>query len=665
MRSNPRTVDPEGFRTRLAVVLLACVFASVVAVGAAAVAAFDRAVGPELSNRTRLIGVIVRAEVQRAAEAGIPLNSIAGLDRYLSETLEKFREVERISVATSSGQSVAVVERRDAAPILPRADRGEAIAARQATFVLPVIDGNRLVGEIHVDISPRFMQTRMRDVFLGVMVLSLVATLVALELALAIAATSVGKPLERVLQLVREQCEGDFRRRIRLAGVGGLRRAALRLNDHAEDLATRLRALPEAARARVPSTLDAKLATRRPSLLRLSDVGDIRLAMFIFVFATEIAAAFLPLYARQAERPAWLPPELASAAPLAAFLVVAALIAPFGGTLASRFGARRLFLAAVPLGVLALGGMAASTTVVGVMIWRGVTAMSYLLATIACQVYAIRAAGEGSGARAFGAYNAVIYGGIFCGAAMGGVIAGRFGFEAALVCGSAIALAAGALGFSSLRGDAGDAVGAGGAQIAGLKSRRVFGLRFVALLLGVTVPMNAATAIFVWYLAPLILAGSGSGPAEIARVVMLYYLATVVFGPMVARHADGRTGQVALVALGAAGSGAALLSLTVWDGFWGVVSAVAGLGLGHAMMRAPSYSLAVRITRGSGRALSALRGIERLGAFAGLAASALLLGDVGALASVRALGILVLCGVVLYLVVEGARQEWANPKEGR
>ena len=659
---SPRSV--EGFRTQLAVVLLAGVFASVVAAGAAAVAAFDRAVGPELSNRTRLIGVIVRAEVQRAAEAGIPLDAIPGLDRYLSVTLEKFREVERISVSASSGQSVAVAERLDAAPILPRAEVGEANAPRQAAFVLPVIDGNRLVGEIRVEISPRFVQTRMRDVFHDVMVLSLVATLVALELALAVAAHSVGKPLERVLQLIREQSEGDFRRRIPLAGVGGLRRAALRLNDHAEDLAARLAALSEAARARVSGTLEVKLATGRPLMLRLSDVGDIRLAMFAFVVATEIAAAFLPLYAGQLERPAWLPPELASAAPLAAFLVVAALIAPIGGALASRFGARRLFLTAVPLGVLALGGMAASTTVVGVMIWRGVTAMSYLLATIACQVYAIRAAGAGSGGRAFSAYNAVIYGGVFCGAAMGGVIAGRFGFEAALLCGSAIALAAGAIGFSSLSGEAGDAVAETGAQSAGPQWRRVFELRFVALLLGVTIPMNAATAIFVWYLAPLILAGAGSGAAEIARVVMLYYLATVAFGPLVARVNDGRAGQITLVALGAAISGAALLSLPVWGGFWGVVSAVAGLGLGHAMMRAPSYSLAVRITEGSGGALSALRGIERLGALAGLAFSALYLGHVGALASVRTLGILVLCGAVLYVVVEGAR-EWAKSREGR
>jgi len=287
------------------------------------------------------------------------------------------------------------------------------------------------------------------------------------------------------------------------------------------------------------------------------------------------------------------------------------------------------------------------------------------LATIACQTYAIRAAGDAFGARAFGAYNAVIYGGIFCGAAMGGVIAGRFGFEAAFACGAVIALAAGALGFSSLSGEAGDPVVAATGQTAGLHARLVFDLRFLALLLCVPVPMNAATAIFVWYLAPLILAGAGSGPAEIARVVMLYYLATVVFGPLVSRLADGRTGQLALVALGAAGSGAALLTLTVWGGFWGVVTAVAGLGLGHAMMRAPSYALAVRITGGSGRALSALRGIERLGAFAGLAASALLLGDVGALASVRALGILVLCGIVLYLVAEAAGRERVNRRRER
>jgi hypothetical protein len=135
---------------------------------------------------------------------------------------------------------------------------------------------------------------------------------------------------------------------------------------------------------------------------------------------------------------------------------------------------------------------------------------------------------------------------------------------------------------------------------------------------------------------------------------MLYYLAVVLFGPMVASLSDSRIGPMPLVVFGALASGAALLSLTAWSGFWAVVAAVAGLGLGHTLLRAPLYALVLRITGGPGAGLSALRLIERIGAILGLAASALLLGDIGAESSVRALGIAVLSGVVFYGIVETA-----------
>jgi predicted MFS family arabinose efflux permease len=649
---NARGLDRAGLRTRLIGMLVAMVTASVVAVGAAAIAAFDRAVEPELANRTRLIGSIVRSELQRALELGIPFDAIAGLDRYLSETLEKFEEVDRISVTTVSGRTVAVVERPTAPSIFQRTDLGEVIAFRRTAFVLPILLGNRLVGEITVEISPLFVQTRLRDVFLDVMVIALVAALVALELVLAVAVTSVGKPLDRVFRLLGEQREGNFLHRIRPGGLGGLGRAAVRLNDHAEDLAERLIALPAAVRSRIGATMDARIAEGRPLRLRLSDINDIRLALFLFSVATEIAAAFLPLYARAAARPAWLSPELAAAAPLVLYLVVVAMLSPFGGALARRFGARRLFLASVPPTVLALAAMGFSGSVAGITLWRGVLAVFYATATIACQEYAIRAATDRGSARPVGAFVAVVYGGVFCGSALGGVLAGRFGFEAAFVSGAAITVLSGVLGMVAMRGRAGDPETAPTPSPDGSAPQRWFSARFLALLLGIAVPMNAATAIFIWYLTPLILAASGSGPAEIARVVMLYYLAVVLFGPTVASLSDGRIGPVPLVVSGALASGAALLSLTVWSGFWAVVAAVAGLGLGHTLLRAPLYALALRITGGPGAGLSALRLIERLGAMLGLTASALLLADIGAESSIRALGIAVLSGVALYAIVE-------------
>ena len=652
MTARARGLDRDGLRARLIGMLVAMVTASVVVVGAAAVTAFDRAVEPELANRTQLIGSIVRGEIQRALEVGIPFDAIVGLDRYLSETLEKFEEVDRISVTTVSGQTVAFVERSTAASIFERADLGEVIAFRQTAFASSILDGNQLVGEVTVEVSPLFVQTRLRDVFLDVMVIALVAMFVALELALAVAMTSVGKPLERVFRLLSEQREGNFLHRIRPGGLGGLGRAAARLNDHVEDLVERLASLPAAVRLRIETTMDARIADGRPLELRLSDINDIRLALFLFSVATEIAAAFLPLYAGAATRPEWLSAELAAAAPLVVYLVAVAALSPFGAALARRFGARRLFLASVPPTVLALAVIGFSGDVVGITFWRGVMAVFYATATIACQEYAIRAAPDRGSARSVGAFVAVIYGGVFCGSALGGLLAGRFGFEAAFVSGAAIAVLSGVLGLFAMRGRAGDPEPAPAPSPDGPSPRPRLGARFHALLLGIAVPMNAATAIFVWYLTPLVLAASGSGPAEIARVVMLYYLAVVLFGPMVARLSDGRIGPLPLVITGALASSAALLSLTVWGGFWAVVVAVAGLGLGHTLMRAPLHVLALSSAGGASAGLSALRLIERIGAILGLAASALLLGDIGAENCIRALGIAVLTGVTLYAIVE-------------
>lgn len=645
-----RGLERDRFRNGLIGMVAAMVTASILAVGAFAVGAFDRAVEPELTNRTRLIGLIVRSEIQHALELGIPFDAIVGLDRYLSEILVNFDEVDSISVTSTSGQTIAAIKRPAPPSTLGQTLFGEIIAFRQPTFALSILEGNERVGEIVVEINPLFIQTRLRDVFLDVMVIALIATLVALELALAVAVASVGKPLDRVFRLLNEQREGNFLHRIRPGGLGGLARAAVRLNDHADDLAERLTALPTAVRSRIASTTDAKVAEGRPLRLRLSDIGDIRMTLFLFSVGTEIATAFLPLFARDAARPAWLPAELAAAAPLLLYLFAVAMVSPFSGALVRRFGPRRLFLASVPPAVLALAAMGFSDSVAGITLWRGVMAVFYATATIACQEYAVRASAGRASTRPFSAFVTVVYGGVFCGSALGGVLAGRFGFAAAFIAGAAITFLAGVLAMIVMRGRAGDPAAA--APLARHAPKRWAETRFLALLFGIAVPMNAATAIFIWYLTPLILAASGSGPAEIARIVMLYYLSAVLLGPTIVRVSEGRISPVVLVVSGALASGGVLLSLTLWSGFWAVATAVVGLGLSHTVLRAPLYALAAGNIGDSDTRLGALRMIERVGAILGLATSALLLNDIGAEISIRALGFAVLSGVALYAIVE-------------
>jgi hypothetical protein len=651
MKLGRRLIDPAAMRTRLTAALAMILTLSILALGLVSMVAFDRSVEPELTNRTRLIGTIIRSNVQRGLDLGIPLERLEGLQRYLTETLQKFAEVDRISITTASGITVAEVQSPTGPSVLQRIGLGNVAVVGQSAFLLPILAGNQSVGTITIEVSPQFVETRLREVFLDVLVIALVAILLALELALVVAGNSVSKPLERVLRLLHEQGERNFLHRIRPKGLSGLGRISVRLNDQAEDLAERLASLPATARARLADALGARISNGRPVQLRLSSFTDIRLTLFLFSLATEIAAAFLPIYALGAERPGWLSPELAAAVPLIAYLVAVAALSPFGGHLARRFGPRRLFLIAVPSTALALLAMAWSDSLLLIAFWRALIGVFYALATIACQEYALRAAGQGGSARAAGAVVAVVFGGVFCGSALGGVVAGRFGFEAALVVGASIALGSGLLALLTMSGTAGDAAEGTGSGRRKTNPGPSGGRAFLTLLLGIAAPLNASTAIFVWYLTPLMLAALGHGPADIARVVMLYYLAIVLLSPVAAQLADAKVGPVALLVAGSVGAGLSLLSLNISEGIWGIAAAVAGLGLSHTLIRAPQYAMAASLTEGSPRGLSALRLVERLGALLGLGVCAFSLPFVGAEPLLSGLAVVVLTGSAVFAIV--------------
>jgi predicted MFS family arabinose efflux permease len=220
------------------------------------------------------------------------------------------------------------------------------------------------------------------------------------------------------------------------------------------------------------------------------------------------------------------------------------------------------------------------------------------------------------------------------------------------VTGAVIAALSGILGMLVMQGRAGDPEVKVKASREVFATRRIFNSRFLALLFGIAVPMNASAAIFIWYLTPMILSLEGSGTAEIARVVMLYYLAIVLFGPLAAKISDNRLGPKTLMLCGALASTAALMLLLLWSGFWAVTVAVVGLGLGHTMIRPSLYTLVLRMTEGPGVGLDTLRLIERIGAILGLAASAMLLGDRGMDSSLVMLSALLGAGLLLYVTID-------------
>jgi len=649
MKVHDSNFSRKSFRVRLSAILFVVIAASVLTIGTATIIIFDRAVEPELSKRTRLIASIAREDIQRALDIGINLNEIVGLERYLVGILHKFNEVERIAVSNVSGKVLSAAVGQLPSASKEKSYLGEVFTFSQASFKLPILDGNKTVGDITIEISPLFVPSRIQSVLMDVTVIAMIAILIALESVLAVAIASVDKPLTRIHVLLEEQRNNRFLHTIRHGNGGALSRVAARLNDRAFDLASRSRGLSGNTRSRMNNKLGTVIAEHVPVRLRLSDVADIRLTLFLFSAATEISTSFLPIYARDAARPIWLNSEFAAAAPILMYLFALAALSPFGGKLSRRFGARNLFIVSVPPTVLALSMMGWSNSVLEITFWRGVLALSYATATIACQEFAVRASGVNSNSAGISAYIAVIFAGVLCGSAMGGVISGRFGFEAAFFTGAFLATVAGLTSCFSMRGRAGDPVSAWTSADNTVHETASFGMSYWTLVTGVAAPMSATVAIFIWYLTPLMLSELALSPADIARVVMLYYLCTVVLGPLFSHFTKTPKQMAVLVICGALISVLALYSLNFWQGVWAIVFSVTVLGFGHAAIRIPLYVLALNAGGGQTSCLTPMRLVERCGAAVGLAISALLLNNLDVEFIVQALAVAVLFGIVLFV----------------
>jgi MFS family permease len=609
------SVNRESLRLRLVAVLTLVVVMTVAAMSLVVVMTFSTAVTPELESRTRLIGATVRSDLQRVLQLGIPLAAAGGIEAFLEDAVAPFPEVQRVAVLTPGGVVVTEVVREN----LTLANEGggllSLIGVGSTKFALPIIVGNRLVGQVEVESSPQFIRTQLQDIFLNVSALSFLVILVGVEVAILAAAVRVWKPYGRMFRLLREQSQGRFVTVARVSGPAQLSRTIGHLNEHVRDLARR-------------RDRDGAKYIRR---LRLSDVVDMRLALLIYVIGAEITAAFLPLYGENASRAIWMSAETAAALPAGAFLVGVAVLSPFASGLARRFGARRLFVFASVLTAVALAALALAQSIIAIAVARCIVAVLYAIATISCQQYALeaqsetRAVQEIAGGSASASYYAMIFGGLVGGSALGGIVSSLFSYEAAIFLGAGLVLTSTVIALVFMDGAAGRLKPTTEGSASPIRLSNAVRMRLIILIGIIGAPVAATTAISAWYLTPLLLSASGHSTSEIGRVVMLYYLMLVVVGPA-ANAAFGR-GENAVLSLivGTIISATVLFIQDLSAGILGYAFAMAGLGIGHALIRTPLLSAVIDISGAATGPVNILRGVERLGGLVGLAAGSVLL----------------------------------------
>ena len=629
---------------RLVPIAALLILGSAAILGATTLAAVNRSIEPELAARTNLIGTVVSDNVQRAVEAGVPLDGLVGAESYFGEMLQRLPEVAYIAVAT--GRIVLEAGNRIDPYLAPPRERKDVRSH-------PILHDGKEIAYVVIDIDPGFIAKRFRDVFLDMLVVVLVTVIVAFELMVLLTSGSLTASLDRLQRLAAMQAAGDFTMRVAHGARGAVDRMTAVLVGRAERLNTRL------------GRAAGGLVT-----LRVRHLTDVRLPVFLLAAANELPLSFMPIYTRAAENPwLWLDPNVVISLPLAGYLLAVLLSAPYAGALAQRWGRRRLITLAGILTLLANIGLFLATTVPEIVLSRTATGVGYILVMLACQDYALEIAPATERDRTLGAFTSVLLGGIFCGTALGAMLADRLGqsnvflVSAALVAVSALLFLHFLVPRDSGEGAAASRVPAPLRLLAPLRN-----VRFALLVFGISIPASVLLQAFVSFLVALTLDQIGISTADIGRTLMTYFIAAALFSTLAGRAAErGVPGEIIALS-GQLLAGCALLLAAAWQGQIAMLGAALGAGIGHGLVRSTQVSIAVTLAEtelrhvGPTAVLGALRAWERGGGLIGLLAVAALIGALGYTGAIALVAIWTLAGAVAYAAVAGPaiRRIWSQ-----
>lgn len=639
---------------------------------------FSRGLIPEMDKKAEAIGRDLGRSIERAVGYGIPLDRLEGMAPFFAPVLGANPELRHLAVTDAEGRLLFVegVEGEALSVALGRAgfrpDQSAAGKVDTDDFIdmaVPLTVKGARVGHIHVGVEQNYVAGRLKEILVDLGVVTLVAILAAAEILLFVVTFNVTGPMRVVAAVMERVRRGDFTAAAGIATedeVGRFVRSfngAIRLADQ---LYRRLEAyIDEVKTAHFDPGVVEKvkdIESRVRFLFRFAPAGrqevvnehqatDIRLPLFLFVFAEEISRSFMPLYLRDIQAPIpGLSPEMVIALPIALFMLVIALASPPAALMAARVGARRVFLVGLVPATIGFVMSALAVSIYDMILWRMLTALGYAFITMACQGYIAQVTKQQSRARGLGVYvGAVLTAGV-CGTGIGGVLAERVGYRATFMVAALLTVITAVLIWRLL--DQVHPPEAGAGRPAPRKRdflRLLRNWRFSALVVFAAIPAKIALTGFLFFLVPLTLSrGPDMDLGDLARIMMGYPISVVLLSPLAARLTDRMGRKAVLPAIsGLLGGGALLLPLAI-EPVQALPLAILLLGVSHGLSAAPQLAIIpdlcwteCRII-GQTNVLAFLRLTERIGSVVGPLLAAALIPAFGNEGAIIALGWVVL-----------------------
>ena len=575
------------------------------------------------------IGLSVVAVIEKAFSFGVPFERMVDVERYLETVKQDNPELDYLIVLDRNGtprystELRAIEGRSVLLGALSRWAESESVAHAGQYFnmAIPIKLNYRPIGWLHIGERSNFIAKLMWDIAFDILAVLVVAILVAFELLRLMLAAAFTSPLRAMQEVLADASRGDFRQYLPRDFFGGIGRLNRAINTSLDAINERARALHAAGKEVLAGNLFDVNNARQ--VLRVNAVENIGWPFFLLIFSESLSLSFFPIFVSQFVDPnSSVSQSIVIGLPITVFMLVWAVTMPYAGACCDRIGFRKAFGLGALITTLGLILTAFAESMLQLLLWRSLTAIGYGLVYVTTQAYITAHFPPTERTRGQALFLSTFFAGSLCGAAIGGILVDRLGFEKTFLLSGGLSAVA---SFYVLRFMSKTAVQSKTSKGLGFGD---FGLlikqrQFAVITFLSAVPAKVALAGFLYYSIPLYLKELGHDQSSTGRIMMAYGLVIIMLSPLVAQFADRAQHRWRFVMLGGYAAALAVAMPLFFEGATGAALAVVGLGIGHAIGVSSQMTLIndrcgeVVKEVGQAAAVGIFRMIERIGMLLG------------------------------------------------
>jgi MFS family permease len=544
----------------------------------------------------RTIGRSVIDVIKKALLHDVPFDKLVDAEQYLEAVKRDNPGVAYLLIADSDGRlrySTDLTIVADNAVVLQSiATHSRESASRIGGYfntATPIEYNGRTVGWLHLGERANIVEQLLRAVAFDILTVLVVAMLMAFELVRLLLAMSFSTPARTLREFLAAIAAGDFSRCLPRDYFGGIGRLDHRLNAAILEVNSNARRQHKAG-APLPPGFSFDTGDERRTL-RVNSIENIRWPFFLLIFAESLSLAFFPIFVAQFYDPSQgLPRSIVIGIPITVFMLVWAISMPFAGTWCDRVGYRRAFSFGAATTTAGLFLTAYSTGIVDLLAWRSITAVGYGIVYVTAQAYITTYIPSSERTRGQTMFLASFFAGSLSGAAIGGILVDRLGFQMTFLFSAGLSAITAVYVWHFLMDEIGQTIAKKRLALVDFKLLLQH-KQFAVITFFSAIPAKIALAGFLYYSVPLYLRDLGYNQSITGRAMMAYGLAIILVSPIVAQIADRVQNRWRFLVIGGYAAALAMAIPLFVEDLTGAAVAVIGLGIAHAISVSPQMAL--------------------------------------------------------------------------